>query len=138
MMLSKLFGGSIDKIIDSVNSLVDNAFTSDDERNQAKIKLMKIRRDAHIESEKLANEYEANITKRWQSDNANVITRLVRPLIVVFVYVLFGALVLSDGNIGQFTVNEAYIPILQTILVTVTVAYFGSRGMEKYAKIKKD
>lgn len=126
-------------MIDSVGSALDNLFTSDEERAAAKIELMKIRQDAHIESFKLANAYEQSINKRWLSDNEHFITRLVRPLIVIFLFVLFGAVVISDGNIGHFKINSAYIPVLQTLLVTVTVAYFGSRGAEKITReIKKE
>ena len=135
MKLTSLFTGGIDKVIDSVGGALDELFTSDDERNKAKIKLMQIRQDAHIESFKLANAYEQTITKRWLSDNENLITRIVRPAIVVFLFVLFGAVVLTDGNIGDFKINAAYIPVLQTLLVTVTVAYFGSRGIEKVSKV---
>ena len=138
MNLTSLFTGGIDKVIDSVGSALDNLFTSDEERAAAKIELMKIRQDAHIESFKLANAYEQSIDKRWLSDNEHFITRLVRPAIVIFLFVLFGAVVISDGNIGQFKINPAYIPVLQTLLVTVTVAYFGSRGAEKIMKIRKD
>ncbi len=139
MNLTSLFTGGIDKVIDSVGSALDNLFTSDEERAAAKIELMKIRQDAHIESFKLANAYEQSINKRWLSDNEHFITRLVRPLIVIFLFVLFGAVVISDGNIGHFKINSAYIPVLQTLLVTVTVAYFGSRGAEKITReIKKE
>ncbi len=137
MNLSSLFTGGIDSVIDSVTNLINTTFTSDDERNKAKNELTKIRQNAHIKAIKLSNEYEANISKRWLSDNEHFITRLVRPLIVVFLYILFGAVILTDGNIGEFKINASYIPVLQTLLVTVTVAYFGSRGVEKTAKIFK-
>lgn len=137
MNLSALFTGGIDSVVDSVTNLIDKTFTSDDERNKAKNELTKIRQNAHIEAIQLSNAYEADITKRWISDNGNFITRIVRPLVIVFLYTLFGAVVLSDGNIGEFKINASYIPVLQTLLVTVTVAYFGSRGIEKTAKIVK-
>jgi hypothetical protein len=37
----------------------------------------------------------------------------------------------------QFDVDEAWINLLKTLLVTVYVAYFGSRGAEKITKINK-
>jgi len=137
MFLSNIFGGAIDKVIDSTSKLIDNAFTSDEERLNARNELQKIRQAGHVEVIKLSNEYEADITKRWKSDNEHVITRFVRPLVVVFLYGLFGLMVLTDGNIGEFSINATYIPVIQTLLVTVTVAYFGSRGIEKTAKIKR-
>lgn len=137
MFLDKIFGGAIDKVVDSVGDAIDNIFTSDEERLKAKNELTKIRQAGHVDVIKLSNQYEADITKRWQSDNEHFVTRLVRPLVVVFLYALFGIIVLADGNLGEFSINETYIPVIQTLLVTVTVAYFGSRGLEKTAKIRK-
>jgi glycopeptide antibiotics resistance protein len=37
----------------------------------------------------------------------------------------------------QFDVDDAWINLLKTLLVTVYVAYFGSRGAEKITNIKK-
>jgi ABC-type antimicrobial peptide transport system permease subunit len=37
----------------------------------------------------------------------------------------------------QFNVDDAWISLLKTLLVTVYVAYFGSRGAEKITKINK-
>ena len=137
MNITSFLTGGIDSVIDSVGGALDKLFTSDEERAKAKNELMKIRQSEHINAIKLGNAYEKTISKRWLSDNEHITTRLVRPLIVIFLYVLFGAVILSDGNIGKFAINTAYIPVLQTLLVTVTVAYFGSRGVEKTTKILK-
>lgn len=77
---------------------------------------------------------EKEISKRWISDNENLLTRIVRPLSFAMVLILFGGIVLTDGNIGQFKINEAYIPVIETLLTTMVLAYFGSRGMEKITK----
>lgn len=138
MNLTSLFTSGIDTVIDSVGNALDKLFTSDEERNKAKIEIMRIRQNSYIQAMKNAKEFEENITKRWESDNEHAITRLVRPIIVIFLFTLFGAVVVADGNIAHFKINSAYIPVLQTLLVTVTVAYFGSRGAEKIMKIKKD
>ena len=37
----------------------------------------------------------------------------------------------------SFNVDEEWISLLKTLLVTVYVAYFGSRGAEKITKINK-
>ena len=37
----------------------------------------------------------------------------------------------------DFEVKDTYITLLSSLLLTVIVAYFGSRGIEKYHKIKK-
>lgn len=137
MFLSDIFGSAIDKVVDSVGESLDKIFTSDEERLLAQNELQKIRQAGRRDVIKLSNEYEKTITKRWQSDNEHFITRLVRPLVVIFLYCLFGVMALMDGNVGEFSINSAYIPVIQTLLVTVTVAYFGSRGIEKATKIYK-
>jgi len=58
----------------------------------------------------------------------------IRPsgfLITLFVFLL---IIFLDGNLGNFSVKEAYLPILETVLVTMIIALYGSRGIEKTAK----
>ena len=78
-------------------------------------------------------------TKRLQSDNQYVITRLVRPLSFLMMLILFIAIVIFDGNVGEFVINEAYIPVIQSLFSVMVIFYFSSRGIEKISKIiKKD
>ena len=135
---SGLVADGVSGVVDSVGKALDSLITSDDERNKAKIVLEKQMQDFKLEMLKGSNEFEKEITKRWESDNENIITRLVRPVSYSAVLILFGAVVISDGNIGNFSVNSAYIPVLETLLTTMTIAYFGSRGMEKVSKHIKD
>jgi hypothetical protein len=37
----------------------------------------------------------------------------------------------------SFDIDAAWVELLKTLLVTVYVAYFGSRGFEKFNKIRK-
>ena len=46
------------------------------------------------------------------------------------------ALKLLDSFEIDFHVAEGWVSLLQTLLVTVYVAYFGSRGAEKFQSIK--
>jgi hypothetical protein len=50
---------------------------------------------------------------------------------------MFTIISCMDGNIGQFKITEAYIPIYQSLLITVYGAYFLSRGVEKIKNTKK-
>ena len=102
MNLGSLLNAGVDSVIDSVSNLIDVTFTSDEERLKAKEQLLKIQTEERNKANVLANEFEKEITERWKSDNENLITRLVRPAITVFIYVLFGAVILTDGNIGDF------------------------------------
>ena len=78
-------------------------------------------------------------TKRLQSDNQYVITRLIRPVSFLMMLMMFISIVLFDGNVGEFTINEAYIPVIQSLFSIMVIFYFSSRGIEKISKIiKKD
>ena len=133
---SSLISGGVDKVVDSIGSSLDSLFTSDDERNKAKIILEKNMQDFKIELENKSLEYEKQITDRWKSDNEHTITRLVRPAIVIWSAGLLTIVMLADGNIGNFKINEAYIPLLETIVTTSIVAYMGMRTFDKHSKNK--
>ena len=78
-------------------------------------------------------------TKRLQSDNQYIITRLVRPLSFLMMLILFISIVIFDGNVGEFQINQAYIPVIQSLFSVMVIFYFSSRGIEKISKIiKKD
>jgi len=55
-------------------------------------------------------------------------------MVLIYLTFIFTALCFSDGNIGEFKIAEAYIPIFQTLLVTVYGAYFVGRSWEKTKK----
>jgi hypothetical protein len=82
---------------------------------------------------------EVELTKRLEFDmkSDSWLSKNVRPLSLVFLTSMFTIFAFTDGNIGQFSVNQAYIPVYQNLLVTVFTFYFGSRGLEKIAKIWK-
>ena len=76
-------------------------------------------------------------TKRLQSDNQYIITRLIRPVSFLMMLIMFISIVLFDGNVGEFTINEAYIPVIQSLFSIMVIFYFSSRGIEKISKIIK-
>lgn len=87
----------------------------------------------HTSEEKArdAAEWEKEVTKRWVADSQAPITRLVRPMSYLFVTVVvfvFGAL---DSALESFEISEAWIETFTQIYITMTIAYFGSRGLEK-------
>ena len=84
------------------------------------------------------DEMEADaITKRWEADakSDNKITKIARPVIVLYLTFIMSVYIVLD-SIGVFSVNDQWVRLIETLLVTVYVAYFGSRGVEKYAQIK--
>lgn len=131
--LSELFSSSVGSVIESVGKVADSLITSDQERLQLKNELVKIQLEATLKANEQANEAEAQITERWKSDNEHVITRLVRPISFGWVILLFSVVIVGDTNWG-FSVKDAYIPVLESLLITMVLAYFGSRGLEKIKK----
>ena len=131
---SNLFSEGAAKVTDSISKGLDSLFTSDEERLQAKILIEKEINTFKVAQLSALAQYDKEVTKRWTSDNEHFITRMVRPLSFIFVQILFGSIVLLDGNMGEFSVKEAYIPVIEGLMLTMTIAYFGSRGAEKVFK----
>jgi len=77
------------------------------------------------------------VTKRLQIDSEHAITRMIRPVSYAAMFVLFMSVVLLDGNLGAFTIDKAYVPVIQSLFGTMTIFYFGSRGIEKVMKTFK-
>jgi hypothetical protein len=131
--LSEIFSSSAGAIVDSVGNAIDKLVTSDHERLAMKNELVKIQLEATLKANQQANEAESQITERWKSDNEHIVTRLVRPISYAWVVLLFSVIMIGDANFG-FTIKDAYIPVIETLLVTMTVAYFGGRTFEKFKK----
>ena len=127
--MKKIFSLITGTLINDIGKVVDNLHTSEEERLEAKQKLSELIKQA---DEKAQNE----VTARWESDtkNGNFLTRSIRPLVLIFLTAMFTLLAFTDGNIGGFKVQEEYIPIFQTLLVTVYGAYFVGRTYEKTKK----
>lgn len=77
------------------------------------------------------------VTKRLSMDNEHAVTRLIRPVLTGAMFIMFLACVFFDGNLGEFTIDKAYVPVIQSLFGTMTIFYFGSRGIEKVMKTFK-
>ena len=77
------------------------------------------------------------ISKRWDSDmkSDSWLSKNTRPMSLIFLTVSMVILILLDSFKIEFNVAEGWVSLLQTLLVTVYVAYFGSRGAEKFKSI---
>jgi len=117
-----LFGDN--GIISSIGKAVDDNVTSDEERGKIKAQLLS-----------LENEFDKEITERWKADGKDGgLTRIMRPLSYLVMMTLFIFIVLTDGNIEGFNVKSGYLTILETIIITMTIAYFGGRSFEKFGR----
>ena len=77
------------------------------------------------------------VSKRWESVMTSDIwlSKNVRPLTLLFLTLMTTLFVFLVSTFSDFVVGEEWINLLKTLLTTVYVAYFGSRGIEKYKKI---
>jgi len=122
--LTKLFGGlNID-----VNNLVDNIVTTDEEREELKIKFEQMFLQARASAEE-------QITRRWEADaKAGWLPANIRPLTLAFLVVSTVLLIFIEGGAIDFQVKDNWIDLLQLVLITVIGAYFGGRSVEKIKK----
>ena len=78
------------------------------------------------------------VSKRWESDmkSDSWLSKNTRPISLIFLTISMVLLILLDSFEWSFQVSAGWVDLLQTLLVTVYVAYFGSRGAEKFQTIK--
>ncbi|WP_339877118.1 hypothetical protein [Olleya marilimosa] len=79
------------------------------------------------------------ISKRWDSDmkSDSWLSKNTRPLALIFLTVSLVSFILLDGFDISFGIDSGWIDLLKSLLITVYVAYFGSRGAEKFKSISK-
>jgi hypothetical protein len=130
-------GGVFSSLTDSIPDkgllgLVKNLINKDDtlppQDKETALKLLEMDNNELIE-----------ITKRWQSDNKSdsSLAKNVRPLSLIFLTISLIVFILLDGFDINFGVDSGWIDLLKSLLITVYVAYFGSRGAEKFKNISQ-
>jgi hypothetical protein len=79
-----------------------------------------------------------NISSRWQSDmkSDSWLSKNTRPMALIFLTLAMTIFIVLDSTI-LLQIKDSWVSLLETLLITVYVAYFGSRGAEKITKIKK-
>ena len=79
-----------------------------------------------------------NISSRWSSDmkSDSWLSKNTRPMALIFLTLAMTIFIVLDSTI-LLQIKESWVSLLETLLITVYVAYFGSRGAEKISKIKK-
>ena len=80
------------------------------------------------------------VSKRWDSDmkSDSWLSKNTRPMSLIFLTVSMVILIILDSFQLNFTVDTGWVELLKTLLVTVYVAYFGSRGAEKFKSISNN
>ena len=77
------------------------------------------------------------VTKRWSSDmkSDSWLSKNTRPMALIFLTISLIVFILLDGFDIAFSIDTSWIDLLKSLLITVYVAYFGSRGAEKFKAI---
>ena len=118
--------GLAGKLLPEAGKILDELITSGEEKAAAKQKLEELFVRAEADAQK-------EVTERWSADmkSGNWLAANIRPLTLIFLTSVFALLSVTDGNIGDFAIGDAYKPIYQTLLLTVYGAYFAGRSIEK-------
>ena len=115
-----------------VGDIIDNVHMSGEEKAEAKQKIESIL----IAAEQAAQE---QVSARWEADmkHGSILSKNIRPITLIFLTVCFVILSVFDGNLGEFKIGAAYVPVYQILLMTVYAAYFAGRSIEKVKKVTK-
>ena len=128
-MALNLIGSLVGKVLPVAAGIIDELHTSGEEKAAAKQKMQELMVSAEQEAQK-------EVSARWEADMKSDawLPKNIRPLTLVFLTAVFTLLSLTDGNVGDFVIGTAYIPIYQTLLLCVYSAYFAGRSIEKIRK----
>ena len=127
--VGSLLGGDT---IKDVGNIIDNLHTSDEEKAEARQKIEQLLVDAEQKAQ-------VQVSARWEADlkHGSWLSKNIRPITLIFLTGVFVILSVFDGNMGEFTIGSAYVPVYQTLLMTVYAAYFAGRSIEKVKKVTK-
>lgn len=129
--MKKLFAWLSGNVIKEIGDVIDKLTTTEEEKLIIKKQVQKILEDADSKAQE-------QVTERWKFDmqSDSFLSKNIRPMVLIYLTVIFTALCFTDGNIGEFKIAKEYIPIFQTLLVTTYGAYFVGRSWEKTQKGK--
>jgi hypothetical protein len=79
-----------------------------------------------------------NVSARWNSDmkSDSWLSKNTRPMTLIFLTLAMTIFIVLDSTV-LLEIKTGWVSLLEALLITVYVAYFGSRGAEKITKIKK-
>ena len=131
-ILTKIFGGAAEGVAGKLSNIVDKFVRTKDEKAQFEKEMTEIFIQAEAEQQK-------NVTERWKSDMAsdNKLSKSVRPLTLIFLFVSTVLLIFIDSGFINFAVDDEWKELLKMLLITITAAYFGGRSYEKGKSIQK-
>ena len=128
--MSKIISWLTGGLIKEVGKVIDSLTTTKEEK-------LEIKKQLQVILEKAEANAQVEVTSRWKSDMSSdsFLSKNIRPMVLIYLTFVFSLLAFADGIIGVFKIATEYIPIFQTLLVTVYGAYFVGRSWEKGRKI---
>ena len=131
---ASLVNPTLGNLISGVSSPAEAiaAIGKSDASSEDKIKLQQL---IH---EQQSKEMQA-ITSRWEADSKSDswLSKNTRPITLIFLTISLVIFILLDGFNIPFAIDTVWVDLLKSLLITVYVAYFGSRGAEKFKSIGK-
>ncbi len=127
--MKKIFQWLSGGVIKQIGDTIDKLTTTEEEKLIIKKQIQEI-------LEKADNDAQIQVTERWKVDmqSDSWLSKNIRPMVLIFLTAVFTVLSFFDGNFYGFQVQEQYIPIFQSLLITVYGAYFVGRTWEKSKK----
>lgn len=127
--MNKIFQWLTGGVIKQVGDTIDKLTTTEEEKLIIKKQIQEI-------LEKADSDAQVQVTERWKVDmqSDSWLSKNIRPMVLIFLTAVFTVLSFFDGNFYGFQVQEQYIPIFQSLLITVYGAYFVGRTWEKSKK----
>lgn len=125
-ILTKIFGDAGVSIVDKIAGVADRFIRTKDE----KAKFQKEMDQIWIQAE---SDMQKNVTERWKYDmiNGNVLSKSVRPIVLLFLIFSIIVLVFVDSASIKFEVSSEWLELLKLLLTVTVSAYFGGRSYEK-------
>jgi hypothetical protein len=139
--LASFTGGKASDLVKNITGLVDESKFSAEEKAAHELKVLdevnKYNALILEESTKLAISEDTAITERWKSDmeSDSWLSKNTRPLVMLSLLGFFFIMTILDSLEIKFNVKDSYIGLMESLLITTIVAYFGSRGVEKFKSI---
>jgi len=141
--LTDLFSSGIEKVVGAVGSVIDSLSTTDEEKLKLSNALQKEMNEfKRFQLDSIAA-YDKEITERHRIDmgSDSWLSKNIRPLLLAFLTVM--TVILAYTTIftlepEDLALIEPWRGLLETLLMTAFMFYFGSRGAEKIQKIKSE
>ena len=130
--------GKAGDLVKNITGLIDESKFSAEEKAEHELKVLEVINEHNLallaEATKQAISEDEAITERWKSDmgSDSWLSKNTRPIVMLSLLGFLFIIVICDSANIVFDVKESYITLMESLLITVVVAYFGSRGVEKF------